>query len=63
MKKRFVHAVVYLCAVLLAGSDATYAQQSYASLLGQISDRSGAGVAAGYSRVRRHPQQKEKQLW
>jgi hypothetical protein len=46
MRKRSVFAVVYLSAVLISGGVIAYAQQSYAALLGQISDQSGAGVAA-----------------
>src|SRR5262245_32574833 len=42
MKKLFVFVVVYLIAVMVPG----YGQQSYATLLGQISDQHGAGVAA-----------------
>src|SRR5262245_5545266 len=44
MKKRILFAVVYLIAALISGSVAAYSQQSYAALLGQISDQSGAGV-------------------
>jgi outer membrane receptor protein involved in Fe transport len=45
MKKRFVLVVVCSIAVLISGGVAAYGQQSYAALLGQISDQSGAGVA------------------
>ena len=45
MKKRFVFAVVYLIAALISGGVGAYGQQSYAALLGQISDQNGAGVA------------------
>ena len=45
MKKRFVFTVVYLIAALISGGVAAYGQQSYAALLGQISDQNGAGVA------------------
>jgi len=45
MRKRPVFAVVYLIAALNSGGVATYAQQSYAALLGQVSDQNGAGVA------------------
>src|SRR5215813_13372952 len=45
MKKRFVFTVVYLITGLISGGAAAYGQQSYAALLGQISDQSGAGVA------------------
>src|SRR5262245_41200126 len=45
MKKRFLCAVVYLITLLISGVASAYAQQSYAALLGQISDQSGAGVA------------------
>src|SRR5215510_16330254 len=45
MKKRFVFTVVYLIAALISSGAAAFGQQSYASLLGQISDQSGAGVA------------------
>jgi carboxypeptidase family protein len=45
MKKRFMLGVVYLIAALISGVAAVYGQQSYAALLGQISDQNGAGVA------------------
>jgi len=45
MKKRFVFTVVYLIAGLISGGVAAHGQQSYAALLGQISDQNGAGVA------------------
>lgn len=45
MKKQFVFGITYLIVALLAGAAAARAQQSYATLLGQISDQSGAGVA------------------
>ena len=45
MKKRFVFTVVYLIAALISGGVAAHGQQSYAALLGQISDQNGAGVA------------------
>jgi Carboxypeptidase regulatory-like domain len=45
MKKRFVFAVVCLIAALISGGLGAYGQQSYAALLGQISDQGGAGVA------------------
>src|SRR5215470_20268854 len=45
MKKRFMLGVVYLITLLISGVAAAYGQQSYAALLGQISDQSGAGVA------------------
>src|SRR5215510_16152304 len=45
MKKQFMLAAVYLIVALISGAVAAYGQQSYAALLGQISDQSGAGVA------------------
>src|SRR5499427_6485632 len=45
MEKRFMSGVAYLIAALISGAAAAYGQQSYAALLGQISDQSGAGVA------------------
>src|SRR5262245_22843924 len=45
MEKRFVFAVVFLIAALITGGLTVYGQQSYATLLGQISDQSSAGVA------------------
>jgi hypothetical protein len=47
MKIRFVFAVVYLIAALISGSVAAYGayeQQAYATLLGHISDPTGAGI-------------------
>jgi hypothetical protein len=45
MKKQFVFATVYLIAALISGGAAAHGQQSYAALLGRISDQNGAGVA------------------
>ncbi len=45
MKKDVVFAFVYLIAVMVSEIGAAYGQQSYATLLGQISDQEGAGVA------------------
>lgn len=45
MKKRFMFALVSSIAALISGGVAASGQQSYAALLGQISDQSGAGVA------------------
>ncbi len=45
MRKRYVFTVAYLIAMLITRSLGVYAQQSYAALLGQISDQRGAGVA------------------
>jgi carboxypeptidase family protein/TonB-dependent receptor-like protein len=45
MKKQFMSGVVYLIVAVISGVAAVYGQQSYAALLGQISDQNGAGVA------------------
>jgi Carboxypeptidase regulatory-like domain len=45
LKTRTVFAFATVCALLMIGRGAAEAQESYATLLGKISDQRGAGVA------------------
>ena len=45
MKTRSVFAFAVVCVLLIIGRSAADAQESYATLLGKISDQTGAGVA------------------
>src|SRR5262245_62626372 len=45
MKTRIVFAFAMACVLLMIGRSAAEAQESYATLLGKISDQTGAGVS------------------